>query len=115
MGGKTAEEGTGDMKRIAFALFAILASSPALAQTPAVGPCGPYPAIGAALTDTFGEVPVVLGIATDKTHVVEWWANEDTGTWSILMHGSDGGACLVGSGDGFVEAPKNGEPLGDPS
>lgn len=49
------------------------------------------------------------------TAVVELWASEKTGTWTVLMTGPDGRACIIASGQDWQSDPPNLAALGDPA
>ena len=76
--------------------------------------CGPRAAVLAALADRYGETRRSLGLA-GPTQVMETFANDDTGTWTITLTMPDGVTCMVASGQGFQtidEAlPARGTPI----
>lgn len=71
----------------------------ALLATPAsANPnCGQYVDIAKMLAEQYGEVVVDRGFATPD--LVEWWANTDTGTWTIVKYSAAGNACILVSGE----------------
>ncbi len=65
--------------------------------------CGPREAVTALLADRYGETRRAMGIAgTDA--VMELYASDTTGTWTITITLVDGQMCMMASGQGF-EAP----------
>ncbi len=37
--------------------------------------------------------------------IVEFWASDQTGTWTILLTNADGTSCVAASGDAWAEYP----------
>jgi hypothetical protein len=70
--------------------------------------CDSRPAVTALLADRYGETRRALGLA-GETAVMELFASDETGTWSITMTLPDGRMCLMVSGAGF-EAVTEGLP-----
>ena len=64
------------------------------------------------LAARYGETAVSLGLGPGN-RVVEVFASEETGTWTITVTTVNGTTCLVASGDSYtVVAPvPQGEPL----
>lgn len=62
--------------------------------------CGPREMVLAMLADRYGETRRGLGIAGD-TKVMELFASDETGTWTITLSMPDGVTCMVASGQGF--------------
>jgi hypothetical protein len=62
--------------------------------------CDGREAVLALLADRYGETRRALGIAGDAA-VMELFASDTTGTWSITMSLPDGRMCLMASGDGY--------------
>ena len=65
--------------------------------------CGARPEILARLEGTYGESRRSFGLQEGKA-VVELYANDETGTWTILTTDTQGRTCLMAAGEGF-EAP----------
>ena len=67
----------------------------------------------ALLADRYGETRRSVGIA-GQAAVMELFASEDTGTWSITMTLPDGTKCLMASGSNYEvvteELPAKGDP-----
>jgi hypothetical protein len=74
--------------------------------------CDGRDTVTAVLTDRYGETRRALGLA-GETAVMELFASDATGTWSITMTLPDGQMCLMASGAGF-EALDAGLSVGDP-
>ena len=86
----------------ALALVALVAASPAVAQTQ----CVLAPDAYASLADNYGEQRLQTLVMPDG-RVIETWGNPDTGTWSMFVVSPSGIACPIGSGAGFQTfAPK---------
>ena len=74
--------------------------------------CAERDVIVTTLATRYGESAVSLGLGPDN-RVVEVFASEETGTWTITVTSVNGTTCLVASGDSYtVVAPlPDGEPL----
>ena len=76
----------------------LLAASHAFGQT---GPnCGPRDRIVSRLASEYGESRRSVGLAANN-RVMEVFAAEDTGTWTITVTLPDGMTCLVASGQAY--------------
>jgi len=75
------------------AFLTVAACAPAMAQGTN---CGPADQAEAYLQDQFGEEIAAYGL-TDQGSVVEFWVNDETGTWSLVFRRGDI-RCLVDSG-----------------
>lgn len=76
-------------------------------------PCGPRQQIINRLTVNFGETRRAIGLAGPSA-VMELFAANDSGTWSITITQPDGRTCLVATGQGFEAMDKpavTGAPL----
>jgi hypothetical protein len=92
------------MTRLSPCLLALaLLSAPALADPQ----CGPRDALVALLADRYGETRRSVGLARDA--VVEVFASEVTGSWTIAVTLPDGTMCLLAAGENF-EAVNEGLP-----
>ena len=78
--------------------------------------CGDAAAIKKILTKTWGEAPVASGLLTGADHILVWYANDATGTWSIVSFSPQGIACFLGAGKNFnrFKKPKP-KPKGKPA
>ena len=73
--------------------------------------CDARAVVTAFLADRFGESRRALGLAGEAA-VMELFASDATGTWTITMTLPDGQMCLMASGAGY-EAVTEGLPAGD--
>jgi len=62
--------------------------------------CGDHSTVIASLAETWGESRQFIGLDANGT-VVEAFASEETGTWTITVTRADGPTCLVASGEAF--------------
>jgi len=67
------------------------------------------------LKDEYGETPQASGITNDMQIVVQFYANTETGTWTIITLRADGMACFMGSGVAFSATPTPPAPEGEES
>ena len=61
--------------------------------------CGLYAQIKAGLENTYNEH--VAARWNGPSHVTELWANDTTGTWTLVHAKTDGTACIIGSARNF--------------
>jgi hypothetical protein len=83
-------------------IFALLAM-PAHAQQQ----CGPRDKMIEMLAEKFGETQRTTGWVgganeTPITAVMETYANDTTGSWTIILAKPDGSACMLASGGGWI-------------
>lgn len=69
-------------------------------QAHAAPQCGKRDMVVAQLTERFGETRRGMGIAANNS-VMEMFASEASGSWTITVTMPDGVTCLVASGQGF--------------
>ncbi|QQA45035.1 hypothetical protein FHY64_16090 [Pelagovum pacificum] len=62
--------------------------------------CASRDAVVTGLAERYGESRQSMGLAANNT-VVEIFASEETGTWTITMTRPGGPTCLVASGEAF--------------
>jgi hypothetical protein len=62
--------------------------------------CGPRDLVVQYLEQKWNERQKVTGVSQDNI-VMELYASEETGTWTIVMSNVDGTSCLIASGRGF--------------
>jgi len=62
--------------------------------------CAQREKVVARLAERFGETLQSIGLQSERG-VVEIYASEATGTWTILLTGPDGAACLVAAGEAW--------------
>lgn len=89
------------MKEMMFALSLGLAGVLLATQAGLAAPqCGARDQVVATLAERFGEVRRSIGVA-NGTAVMEVFASDETGTWTITVTMPDGMTCLVASGEGY--------------
>ena len=93
------------MKTLLMAGTLLLTATLANAETE----CAPLVQITDVLTERFGEVPRTVALGGGS--VVTQYANEETGTWTLLVISPSGIACVVASGESWSAIDP--EPLGD--
>ena len=91
--------------------LAVLLSATQIAHSAPL--CDTRGAVTALLADRYGEIRRAVGIA-GQAAVMELFASDDTGTWSITMSLPDGRMCLMASGSNYEtvtdELPARGDP-----
>ncbi|WP_424942134.1 hypothetical protein [Aliiroseovarius crassostreae] len=102
---------------LAFALITggvLVSMQHAMAQTRQN--CAPRPAVVERLTDTYGETRQSIGLATNNM-VVEVFASNESGTWTITVTNPQGVTCLVAAGRSFETLDEEPTPamLGEPT
>lgn len=63
--------------------------------------CGEHEAMKMALDTKYGEQVRMAAMSSDG-QIVEFYGNEENGSWTILLMDSAGGACVVAIGHGFL-------------
>jgi hypothetical protein len=101
---------TQQMFALSFGLAAMLAAADIAHGAPQ---CDSREAVTALLADRYGETRRSVGIAGEAA-VMELFASDATGTWSITLTLPDGMMCLMASGSGYEalteELPAKGDP-----
>ena len=80
-------------------------------------PCAPFEPLAKTLADRYGETQQSGGMAEaagQPNALMLVFANEDTGTWSLLRVTPDGTACLIASGQDWQDWQTDAKP-GDPA
>lgn len=95
------------MKFLAIGAAALLSISAAHAEPQ----CAPRAAVLMHLADNFGEVRQSIGMVNDN-RVMELFANEASGSWTITITLPNGLTCLVVAGDGYEALDEALEPAG---
>ena len=78
--------------------------------------CAPRAVVVDRLNDPFGETRQSIGLITG-TRLLEVWASEETGTWTITITTASGLTCILATGVAFDStywrgpAPDRGDPL----
>lgn len=86
------------MKKQLFALsfgFAVLIAATNISRAQTA--CAEHAAVVARLAETYGETRRSIGLASNNT-VLEVFASEESGTWTITVTAPGGPTCLVASG-----------------
>ena len=96
------------MTRLALALMCL--ATPAFAQ--GQPQCGPRAKVLALLAEKYGEVRRSIGISANNM-VVETFASDATGSWSIIFTRPDGVTCFVASGRGYEAVDEVLPPKGE--
>jgi hypothetical protein len=95
---------------LSFGLAAVLAATQIAHGAPQ---CDTRAAVTALLADRYNETRRAVGIA-GQSAVMELFASDATGTWSITMTLPDGRMCLMASGSNYEamieELPAKGDP-----
>ena len=60
--------------------------------------CATYEQVVERLASGYGESPRTIGLGSNNTTVVQF-ANEQTGTWTIVVVNPDNIACLIAAGE----------------
>lgn len=98
------------MFALSFGLAAVLAATQIAHGAPQ---CDSREAVTTLLADRYGETRRSVGIA-GQSAVMELYASDETGTWSITMTLPDGMMCLMASGSNYEvvteELPAKGDP-----
>ena len=101
---------TQEMLALSLGLAAMLAAADIAHSAPQ---CDSREIVTALLADRYGETRRAIGIA-GETAVMEFFAADETGTWSITMTLPDGRMCLMASGSNYEEVteilPATGAP-----
>jgi hypothetical protein len=81
--------------------IAVAAAAVSAQQAQAQGrPCGPRDAVVEGLARTYGETRRSAGIAANNG-LLEVFASDETGTWTITVTTPGGPTCLVASGESY--------------
>lgn len=103
------------MNQTLFALSLGIGGMIAAAGTAQSAPqCDDRDRVMALLQDRYGEQRRAVGIAGD-TAVMELFAAEPTGTWTITVTLPDGRMCLMASGTGYEAVTEQLPAKGDPA
>lgn len=87
------------------ATLALIAScSPAYAQQN----CASTDEVYTTLLQKYQEERVAVGINTNG-NLVEFWGNEESGSWSVIITSPDGVSCLADSGVAFTREQLRGQ------
>ena len=76
--------------------------------------CAPREMVINRLADGYGETRQSIGMAANNA-VVEVYASDESGSWTIIVTTPNGLSCLVASGQGFENLSEELPPQGDPT
>lgn len=74
--------------------------------------CGPREAVVTRLAEGYGETRQSMGLGANNA-VIEVFASDETGSWTITVTQANGLTCLVASGQGFEQLAEALPPKGD--
>lgn len=80
---------------------------------PAAPPCGPHDRIVAALAERSGERRQAIAL-DGAQRVMEIFASDETGSWTLLLTRPEGPSCLIAAGHAFERLDPS-PPPGDPA
>ena len=101
------------LKVSATAIAAVLLTcAPVMAQQPRN--CAPRHVVIDRLADRYGETVHAMGLAA-RGAVVEVFASDETGTWTITVTNPAGVTCLIASGQNYESVKEDLPPAGDPT
>ncbi|WP_424933165.1 hypothetical protein [Amaricoccus macauensis] len=89
-----------------------LAAPQLAAETRTTRPCAERSKVIERLEDRYGETLQSLGLQ-ENSSLLEVYASDSTGTWTILITRPDGVACLVASGQSWEKEATPFLPKGD--
>ncbi|KMK66350.1 hypothetical protein [Puniceibacterium sp. IMCC21224] len=81
-------------------LLALCAALPGAATAQSTSNCAPRDVVIARLGEKFGETRQSVGLGSNNA-VVEVFASNDSGSWTIVVTATDGQSCLIASGQAF--------------
>ena len=67
--------------------------------------CGDREKMAEILSQKYGEARRGAGLATDQTALIEVWASDATGTFTVLATYPNGAACVVAEGKNWRNEP----------
>ena len=89
--------------RTAIATATLLIAAAPLAAQSSDGPCGTPEFFVDQLVETYEEQPVAGGLQSEDS-LVEIWASQETGSFTILVTDAGGRTCVAFTGEDFPEA-----------
>lgn len=92
------------------ALYAAILAIAFASQASAQANCAKTTEVYSILSDKYGEDRIAMGVS-DRGHIVEFWANAETGTWTAVITDAGGRSCIADQGGAYT--PKG--PAGDPA
>jgi hypothetical protein len=82
---------------------------PALAQQN----CAPRDIVAGRLANQFGESRQAIGLTSNRGNLMEVYASDANGTWTITVTLANGLTCLIGSGESFERLAETLPPQGE--
>ncbi|PYE84754.1 hypothetical protein [Pseudoroseicyclus aestuarii] len=95
-----------------FVAACLAAAPPATAETARQGRCSDHQEMTSRLAERYGESRHAVALAQDNA-VIEIFAADETGTWTITMTRPGGQTCMIAAGVAFEEL-KEALPNTDP-
>lgn len=92
------------MKQLIMLGLTTLLASPVAAQTAAN--CAPRDVVVDRLAQRYGETRQSMGLGANNA-VIEVFASDETGSWTITVTSANGITCLVASGQAFEALAEN--------
>jgi len=89
------------------------ATTPALADGPPYQACGQRDAVVERLRTGYGEERTGAGLNSSRG-IIEVYASQRTGTWTILLTLPDGRSCLIAAGESWQAGPPPGGTPNEP-
>ncbi|WP_439150816.1 hypothetical protein [Sulfitobacter sp.] len=74
--------------------------------------CAPHEVITGVLAEAFGETRQGLGVMQDGP-VMELFANDETGTWTVTVTEPGNLTCIVAGGEAWTETNEHLPPAGE--
>lgn len=102
-------------KLLSALLLSGLAATCPLAPPAAAAQCAQRDSVVARLEGTYGESRRGVGLAGDNGGVIEVFASDETGTWTITVTLPSGMACLLASGQNWVAGATAAKARGEPT
>lgn len=96
------------MKKLILAALAVFFAMPAWAQSRQN--CAPRAVVLERLASKYGETRQSIGMGS-RGVVMELFASDETGTWTITVTTPDGLTCMIGAGNSYEEQNSE-EPVG---
>lgn len=92
------------MKFLTTAALLVATCAPAHAQVN----CATTGDVYSIMIDRYGEERIALGLS-DKGYIVEFWGNDETQSWTVIMTRADGISCIVDQGNQFIRSERKGQ------
>lgn len=102
------------MIRIFSAICALVFPTAAVASEPTNAVCAPRDSVVSQLKNRYGETPRSIGLVT-QGQMMELFASEETGSWTIAVTLPTGTTCLIATGQNFETISKPVELPGAPA